>query len=174
MPSSSQPRRNSPGEVAALVFAVGSMLVLTGAAVWFWIVAPEPVPSHLDAAGRADDWSSKAGTLGILLPLGLGISMVFSIRWIWERVPAAFLNIPHRDYWLEAGNRDYHFDCLMEFMRITAGLVALLFASVLVIIMHEARSSMMPEWMTFVPTAVFLIATGFAVWRLLHRLRPPR
>lgn len=172
MPSSSQPRRNSPGEVAALVFAVGSMLVFTGAAVWFWIVAPEPVPSHFDAAGRADDWSSRAGTLGILLPLGLGISTAFSIRWIWERVPAAFLNIPHRDYWLEAGNRDYLFDCLMEFMRITAGCMSLLFAWLLLHMMFTGLGMQLPGATMWVATLAFLVCVGLATWNLVRRLTP--
>lgn len=59
-------------------------------------------------------------------------------------------------------------------MRIVAGLTALLFASILVIIMREARSATMPEWMTFVPTVIFIGATVVALWHLNRRLRPPR
>ena len=64
-------------------------------------------------------------------------------------------------------------DRLMELLRITAGLTALLIAAILVIIAEGARSATMPEWLTFVPTAVFLAATGLAVWRFYHRLTPP-
>ena len=64
--------------------------------------------------------------------------------------------------------------CVMELLRITAGLTALLIAAILVIIAEGARSATMSEWLTFVPTAVFLVATGLAVWRFYRRLTPPR
>lgn len=172
MPSSNPAHRNHRGTVVALAFAVVSILVLIAVAVWFWIAAPEPVPSHFDASGQPDDWSSKAGTLGILAPLGIGISMLLSIRWIWERVPAAFLNIPHRDYWLERGNRAYLFDCLMQFMRITAGCLALLFAWLLIQILLTGLGLGVPALTIWVPTVVFLIVVGLATWNLVRRLTP--
>lgn len=174
MPSSAEPRRNPPGEFAALVFAVVAVLIFLACSIWFWLRAPDVVASHFDDAGQPDDWSSKGSLLALFVPLGVGIPALMSIRWIWEKLPTGLINIPSKEYWLERGEADYLYDCLIEFMRVVAGLVALLFTSVLVIIMREARTATMPEWMTFVPTAVFLVAVGLAVWRLLRRLRPPR
>ncbi|UVI35178.1 DUF1648 domain-containing protein [Brevibacterium spongiae] len=174
MTSSAEPRRNPPSEFAALVFAIASILIFLGFSVWFWVQAPDTVATHFDSAGQPDDWSSKTGLLGIFVPLGVGLPLLFSIRWIWARLPISLINMPSKDYWLERGERTFLFDCLMEFMRIVGGLLALLFASILVIIMREARTATMPEWMTLVPTAIFLIATGLAVWRLYRRLTPPR
>lgn len=176
MPSSESLRVNetmrlNPVRVAsARAFVVVTILILIGTAAWFWIAAPDPVPSHFDATGQADDWSSKAGTLGILLPLGLGISAIFSIRWIWEKVPAAFLNIPHRDYWLEQGNRPYLFDCLMQFMRITAGCLTLLFSWCLVQILLTGLGVEIPGLAMWAAMIVFLIGVGLGTWNLIRRL----
>lgn len=174
MPSSAQPHRNPPSEIAALVFAVASILVLLGVCVWFWVQAPANVATHFDSGGRPDDWTSKAGLLGIFVPVGVGLPALMSIRPLFEKLPASLINAPHKEYWLERGEKTYLVDCLMELLRITAGLTALLIAAILVIIAEGARSATMPEWLTFVPTAVFLAATGLAVWRFYRRLTPPR
>lgn len=158
-------------DFAALVFAVLSILVFIGSAIWFWVQAPETVASHFDASGQPDDWSSKASTLGWLVPIGVGIPVLFSIRWIWEKLPASIVNIPFKDYWLNNGERAYLYDCLMQFMRFTGGALALLLTSVLVMVMREGREA---TGMTFLPTGVFLIITAAALINLVRRLRPPR
>ena len=173
--TSSEPIRQSPfAAFAALVFAALSILIFIGTAVWFWIQAPDTVASHFDSSGQPDDWSSKAGTLGWLVPIGVGIPVLLSIRWIWEKLPISLINIPFKDYWLERGERAYLFDCVMEFMRIIGGTTALLLTSVLVMIMREGRGATMPTGMTFLPTGVFLIITAASLINLVRRLRPPR
>ena len=166
------PRPKRRTGVAALLFAVLSTLVLVGAAVWFWIAAPDQVPSHFDASGQADDWSSKVETLAILVPLGVGISILFSIRWIWEKLPAAIINIPNKDYWLEHGETTYLYDCLMQFLRIVGGSIALLFTTILLMILCEGRGASMPTGLTYVPTVIFLVITGLATWRIIQQLKP--
>src|SRR5699024_378687 len=172
--SSPNPRRTPMADFAALVFAVLSILVFIGSAIWFWVQAPDTVASHFDASGQPDDWSSKANTLGLLVPIGVGIPALFSIRWIWEKLPSSIVNIPFKDYWLNSGERASLYDCLMQFMRFTGGALALLLTSVLVMIMREGRGATMPTGMTFLPTGVFLIITAAALINLVRRLRPPR
>ena len=156
------------------MFVALSILVFISTAVWFWIQSPDTVASHFDSSGQPDDWSSKAGTLGWLVPIGVGIPVLFSIRWIWEKLPISLINIPFKDYWLERGERTYLFDCVMEFMHIIGGTTALLLTSALVMIMREGRGATMPTGMTFLPTGVFLIITAAALINLVRRLRPPR
>jgi uncharacterized membrane protein len=167
-------RENPIGGIAALVFAIASILVFAGFALWFWVQAPDVVASHFDSSGQPDDWSSKASALAWLVPLGVGLPVLLSIRPLWKKLPKSLINIPFKEYWLESGEETFLFDSLMQFLRIVAGLSALLFASVLVMIMREGRSATMPEWMTFVPTVVFSACIGLALWHLVRRLRPPR
>ena len=174
MPSPTQPQRNPPSERAALIFACLSILVFVGFSVWFWVESPENVATHFDSSGQPDGWSSKAGLLWLFVPLGVGLPVLMSIRPLFEKLPAPLINAPHKEYWLERDEKTYLVGCVMELLRITAGLTALLIAAILVIIAEGARSATMSEWLTFVPTAIFLAATGLAVWRFYRRLTPPR
>lgn len=149
-----------------------SILVFISSAVWLWTQAPDQVPSHFNARGQPDDWDSKASTLAVLVPIGIGLPLLLSIRWIWEKVPMSLVNIPHKDYWLERGERDHLFDCLMEFLRITAGALALLLTSALVMILRVGEERPTPEALTFVPTLVFLVIVGVGLWRLYRQLKP--
>ena len=166
------PPRNPLSGFAALVFAMLGILVFISSAVWLWSQATEQMPSHFNAQGQPDDWASKAWTLAVMTPLGVGLPLLLSIRWIWEKLPMSLVNVPHKDYWLELGEREHLFDCLMEMMRITAGATALLLASVLVMILREGTGHPVPEGLTFVPTLVFLGIVGTALWNLYRQLKP--
>ena len=145
MPSPAQPHRNPPSEIAALIFAVASILVFLGVCVWFWGQAPDNVATHFDSGGQPDDWTSKAGLLGIFVPVGVGLPVLMSIRPLFEKLPVSLINAQHKEYWLERDEKTYLVGCVMELLRITAGLTALLIAAILVIIAEAARSATMSE-----------------------------
>lgn len=149
-----------------------SILVLIGSAIWFWTSAPDRVPSHFGANAQPDDWASKAEAMAWLVPLGVVLSVVLSIRQIFERLPISLVNIPHKDYWLQRGERDYLFDCLMEFMRITAGACALLFTLSLTQTLDFGIGRSWPDALLFVPTIAFLVVVAIAMWNLLRQLKP--
>ncbi|MCF2573742.1 DUF1648 domain-containing protein [Brevibacterium sp. UCMA 11754] len=155
-----------------MLFAVASLLVLIGVAFWFWFNAPDQVPSHFGANGQPDDWSPKSEVFGWLVPLGVGIPVVLSIRWIFEKLPIGLVNIPHKEYWLQRGERVYLFDCLMEFMRITAGACALLFALSLAQTLSVGIGRSWPDALLVLPTGVFLAIVAIAMWNLFRRLKP--
>ncbi|AZT92746.1 DUF1648 domain-containing protein [Brevibacterium aurantiacum] len=174
MPSSSVPRRNPRGAFSALVFAAAAIAVLAVTAVWFWIQAPDVVPSHFDVTGRPDEWSSKSEILGILVPIGIGIPVLFSIRWIWESLPTSIVNIPNKDHWLELGEDTYLYDCLMQFMRTLGGAIALLFTAILVIMFKVGQGAESSVIVTLVPVAGFLVVSAAALWILVRQLDPRR
>ena len=165
-------RGQRPG-FSAFVFALVGIAIFAALSLWFAVTAPETVPSHFDASGRADDWSSKWSVLVLLVPLGLGISVLLSIRGIWTRMPLASINAPHKEYWFERSDESYFYDCLMEFMRINAGALALLFSTILISMFTVAagpdNSGPVP---LLIPTAGFLIVVGASVWLLFRRLQP--
>lgn len=107
-----------------------------------------------------------------LVPLGVGLPTVLSIRQIYERLPIGLVNIPHKDYWLQRGERDYLFDCLTEFMRITAGACALLFALSLAQTFNVGSGKPWPDALLFLPTIAFLVVVAVAMWNLLRQLSP--
>lgn len=149
-----------------------SILVFVSASLWFWFQAPEQVPSHFDAGEQTDEWSSKGEAMVWLVPLGVGIPVVFSIRWIYEKLPMSLINIPHKEYWVQRGDRDYLLDCLVEFMRITGGACALLFTLSIAQTLDVGLRKSWPDVLLFLPTAAFLVLVAIAMWNLFRQLKP--
>ncbi|RBP68210.1 uncharacterized protein DUF1648 [Brevibacterium sanguinis] len=172
------PRRSRPtgpfsrGDLLARLFVGVATVVFIGTALWFAAVAPDEVPSHFDGAGRADEWSSKAETLAWLVPLGVGLPIVLSIRAIWARIPLTLLNVPNKEYWVEHGERDYLIDRVMVFLRTTGGAMALLFTTILLISLDVARTG--SDALVLLPTLGFLAITVAAIWVLFRSLDPRR
>ncbi|WP_240513624.1 DUF1648 domain-containing protein [Brevibacterium aurantiacum] len=172
MPSSTRPNPSRRPGTAALIFAAASLAVFIFTAFWVWFNAPDQVPSHFGANGQPDDWASKGEVFAWLVPLGVGLSVLLSIRSIFEKMPLSLVNIPHKEYWIQRGERVYLFDCLMEFMRITAGACALLFALSLVQTLSVGLGRSWPESLVFLPTGIFLAIVAIALWNLFRRLKP--
>jgi uncharacterized membrane protein len=86
-------------------------LLATGAAgvglvLWQWPRLPERVASHFNAAGVADGWMSRATHVMLALGLFAGMTTLFAlIGWAMRRLPARWVNMPKRDYWL-SGDRE--------------------------------------------------------------------
>lgn len=59
----------------SLLFLVG----LFGLAAWFYPALPDPVPTHWNAAGEADDWTPKPWGVIILPLVTLGLWIMFAI-----------------------------------------------------------------------------------------------
>ncbi len=87
-----------PGRLSLI--SVGAAYVV--ALAWAALVLPERVPSHFDAAGRVDDWSSRTGTLVFWGVTGVIVLVLLPLL---TRAVAAgdgtWVNMPQRskDYW---------------------------------------------------------------------------
>ena len=84
------------------------VLVLAALAqgVWQHAYLPERVVSHFDGAGRANGWMSRDALLGWQLGTVLFIAALFEgIVALQPLLPAEFVNLPHRDYWLAPERR---------------------------------------------------------------------
>lgn len=82
---------------------VWSLLILGAVSdlVWHYPRLPERVASHFDAAGRADGWSSRSEYLTTWLwSLGLVALLIPALQWLMRVVPARYINMPRRNYWL--------------------------------------------------------------------------
>lgn len=171
-PRPDEPRPGFP----ALVFALVSITAYAAVSLWFAVTAPESVPSRFDAAGRAYDWSSKTSVLAFLVPSGLGVPVLFSIRGLWTRIPRSLINAPHKDHWFERGEEAYFYDCLMEFLRINAGALALMFSTILISIFSAAAedggTGALPHVPLFVQSGGYLAVAAASVWLLFRRLKP--
>lgn len=141
----------------------------------FWFAAPVRVPSHFNAAGEIDDWSSRAGTIAALAPAGVGAPILLGIRWPWAKWHGV-LNVPNKEYWLASGQHAGLTERVVTFMRLIAGLICGLTGAFLVVMLIDARATTahetVPSWVFAVLTAAALAGMGLCVAKLFRDLKP--
>lgn len=94
-----------------LLYAViWSVLVLGATAdlVAHYPRLPEKVATHFNGAGEADGWSTRRGLLwGWVFTAGFVPVIILGSMAALKHLPARWINVPHRDYWLAPGRIDY-------------------------------------------------------------------
>jgi uncharacterized membrane protein len=90
-----------------LILLAGLCLVSLGQAMWYHPQLPGLVASHFNAAGQADGWMPRAHFLKLQILLSLGVTAGFAVlALVVAGVPDAWINLPHRAYWLAAARRE--------------------------------------------------------------------
>lgn len=119
------------------------LLVATADLVWLYPQLPERLATKFGAGGGVTGWSTRAGWLTVQmvslgLTAGLMVGLRFGLRWI----PARFINLPHREFWLAPGRAEASLAALGDYV-LTTGLGLLAF---LVGLQHLAmRANLGPE-----------------------------
>jgi uncharacterized membrane protein len=110
------------------------VLILLFLLLAFWQAAhyapllPERIASHFDAGGRVNGWSSKTDFFALNLAFVVGMALLFGGLTAWlVRIPNAWINLPHKDYWLAPERRAATLATLQQQMEwLAAATVALL------------------------------------------------
>lgn len=108
---------------------------------WVWPGLPARIPTHFGAGGQADGWMDPRGFVlfnaifpALLLAVLLGTGLLVG------RLPARFVNLPHRDYWLAPERLAATRAKLLAHLAAVATLTLLLFAAIAEICLHLART----------------------------------
>jgi uncharacterized membrane protein len=81
--------------------------VAAGQLLHYYPRLPETIAVHFGASGRADGWAGKTGFFPIYAAIEAAIVLAgLAVAFLGERMPASFLNMPNRDYWLSPERRD--------------------------------------------------------------------
>ncbi len=95
---------------------------------------PARMASHFNASGKADGWSSRGEFLAVWF-----LAIVFVNIWplinrvLLRKIPTAFINMPHKEYWLADPKRAaYAFDIVSAML---AGILT--GANVLLILVYQ-------------------------------------
>ena len=68
---------------------------------WSAPLLPEQVATHFGSGGQPNGWMSRSMHLLFMGALGVGLPLVSAVLALVVRlVPARFINVPHREYWL--------------------------------------------------------------------------
>lgn len=159
----------------ALVLSATAYVVVLG---WSALVLPDRVPSHFDAAGRTDDWTSRTTMVAFWAVMGLLVLVAMPAL---TRLAAAgdgtWVNMPQRskDYWFEPERRaEFRVrfgDDLDGFAALTGVLMTALLA-LTTWVATTARDGA-PWWAFAGLTGAYVVATAVWTVRLLRRYRPP-
>jgi serine/threonine protein kinase len=122
--------------VAFLCAYIGFLIVLASTAGQL----PVQVASHFGAEGQPNGWMSRSTYLVFLgaMPLLFG-GMAILISWLTQHLPARFINIPRRDFWLTPERRPETAAFLRQRMFWLSVLMTLFFAGLHLLTVHANR-----------------------------------
>jgi uncharacterized membrane protein len=104
---------------------------------------PNVVASHFNARGAANGWQTKQAFFQVLIGMSMLAAVLgFAIPQIMVRVPAQFINLPNKDYWLAPEHREE----TLEWLKAYFGWFACALYVVLIVAFdYAAQSNLHPD-----------------------------
>ena len=159
-----------------LILLVALCLLSMMQAAYYHPQLPGLVATHFDAAGRASGWMPRAHFFQYQVVFTLGFAAFFgSLAFVTGIFPDAWINLPHKDYWLAPARREQTRRRITR-MVLSAGCGALAFF----LFLHQRVSQanldgthrLTPSFGVILAASLLLIV-GPLVPSLLHFLRKP-
>ena len=157
-------KKNTVPFVVLGLLCAGYLIFIAGSAS----LLPARVASHFGVGGEANGWMSRSADLIFFGGLGLGLPLFFIVlSLVTGLLPARFVNLPHREYWLSperlAQTRAY----ISRQMIWMSCLMILFLAGIhyLTILANRATPPHLPMGLLLALTGGFL--SGVAVWSIV-------
>ncbi|HEX5854318.1 MAG TPA: DUF1648 domain-containing protein [Thermoanaerobaculia bacterium] len=113
------------------LFLLGLVLLSLVEAARQWSSAPDRVPSHFDAAGRPNAWSSRDEFFTLQVGVTLGVAaLLIGMPWLLKFTPTSLINLPNKSYWLAPERREETMDRLASYFDVFASATVLLLLAV--------------------------------------------
>lgn len=137
---------------------------------------PDTVASHWGIDNRPNGWMSKgafAATFAGTLALTGGLLMAVIL--LMRRMPAKWINLPHKDYWLAPERREATWAFLSAWLLVfNAAVLAFLAAILHLSLRANLDGTQMLSRVTDPMIVIFFAFTGIWTVRLLIRFRKPK
>ncbi|MBC2931807.1 DUF1648 domain-containing protein [Nocardioides sp. zg-1228] len=158
-------------------------LLVVGAAyvaalAWAAVVLPDRVPTHFDAAGRVDEWSSRTALM--VTWVVLGVVVLAGIPALTRALTAGdgtWVNMPQasKDYWFAPERRAEFAVRFQDDMEAVTALTGALLVAALVLTTRVGVTGRdgAPSWAFPVLVGGYLVLTALWTVRLLRAYRPP-
>lgn len=139
------------------------------------LMLPDQVAMHFAAGGAPDAWGSKWLHALLLLLIEVPLFALFaSAGRLTAAVPARWLSLPHKDYWLRPENRaelEARFGALMQ--EFGCALFGLLLVVALLVLDANLREPVRLNEPLFLAAFVaFMLYTLYWLVKLVRRLKP--
>jgi hypothetical protein len=156
----------------ALLFAAATALI-----AWLPGRLPERVAVHFDAFGHPNGYATREGCRNFMILATLAPpALVVALSLLARLLPAALINLPHREYWL-APERRAGTQALLAEQGVWFACLLLAFLAGMDAMLASANASLPPQFPNGPFTsAMALFAGAVAVWAIrsfLHFRRPP-
>jgi len=161
-----------PFIVLGLVCA-GYLIFIAGSAS----LLPERVATHFGGGGEANGWMSRSMDLVFFGGLGVGLPLFFIVLSLAAGLlPARFVNLPHREYWLSPERRAQTRAYISRQMIWMSCLMVLFLAGIhcLTILANRVTPPHLPMGLLLALTGGFL--SGVTAWSIVftrHFLKTP-
>lgn len=154
-----------------------ALLIIAAVAGFIGLTAgflPPVVASHFVAGGAANGFMPHGAYLALMLALAAGLPLlILTLTAIANRLPARYINLPNREYWLaperQAETRDYLAGRGAYFAKVGALFIG--YIHLLVVIANAATPPHLPEIWLFVGAAVFVATLVAGLAGLVRRFR---
>ena len=129
---------------------------------------PNVVASHFNARGAANGWQTKQAFFQVLVGITvLAAVLGFAIPQIIVRVPAQFINLPNKDYWLAQEHREETLEWLKAYF---AWLACGIYVVMIVAFDYAAESNLHRDHPPDVAHLVYALV-GFSAFVIIWLIR---
>lgn len=112
----------------ARILFITSILISLLLPIFLYEQLPERMASHFNLNNEADRWMNKNSYLLFHYGLILFFSILFGgFAFLLPKMPASFINIPNKDFWLNEKRKNFTFDVLRTLLFYLGTLCLLLF-----------------------------------------------
>lgn len=155
------------------------LLILAGAAVFQVLVSaglPPVVASHFGAGGNADGFMAREAYVRLMLLFTVGLPLLIAgALGLGRFLPVAWINLPHRDYWLAPERIEQTRRYLARHGTVFAAFLAvfLCFVNWLVVEANRAQPARLDEPPFIAGLVVFTgVTLAWSAMFLLHFRKP--
>ncbi|MBS0663872.1 MAG: DUF1648 domain-containing protein [Verrucomicrobia bacterium] len=147
-----------------------------GQAFWQHDRLPERVATHFNAAGQANGWMTRDQHLVWQIATFTVIGLLFQgLVFLQARLPAEYVNLPHRDYWLAPEHRAATHAWLSGLLLVTGALLELFLVAIfhLVYLANRAAPRSLSNGIWPIALAGIILSAGLVVAVLARFSRRP-
>ena len=129
------------------------LVVFIATAVYAYPRLPQRVASHFGIDGRADGWMSKDTFILTMCGSMVLLTLIaWSAGWVTKMLPARWINLPNKQYWLADDRREQTLAFLSRY-----SVWVLLPSQILVLIVFQMTINMAIKGGDKLPSAFFVI-----------------
>lgn len=170
-----RPTRHGSGLTAVRVLYGLTLGAYMGALIWVAVRAPATVASRFGTDGQPDGWTSRGSFVITYALTGVLFLVLFPLfGGLAARMPADFVNVRNKEYWLAPKHRAAFAARLREDLMVIGCLTAwLVMMAMLVSVQATIAGTGLPVWITGVLAGYAVVIIGYVAWMAFGRYRVP-